>query len=140
MEMRPRALVVEDDPVTRVLLRQLIRDAGCDVDEARDGEEALVMLGAYRYDVMLLDIVLPRMSGTDVMEALRHRDPDMLERTIVVTGLNVEEIRKLFPTVCHALSKPVLPNRLASSIQKCLAIRTAASDRRAASDGHFTLR
>lgn len=125
MEMRPRALVVEDENVTRSLLKQLLLNAGCDVDEATDGEQAIDRLSvAERYSVILLDIVLPKLSGTDVMDFLREHDPDSLERVIVVTGLNVEEIRKLFPTVCHALGKPVIPTRLIASVQKCLALQS----------------
>ena len=74
------------------------------------------MLSKNDYDVVLLDIVLPKVSGTQVMEHLCATNPAMLERIIVVTGLNVEDIRKLFPTVCHALSKPVIPNRLMDTI------------------------
>ena len=122
MEMRPQALVVEDDSVTRNLLRQLLINSGCDVDESIDGEEAIAKLSVKRYGVILLDIVLPKLSGTHVMDFLREEDPDSLERVIVVTGLNVEEIRKLFPTVCHALGKPVIPNRLLATVQKCLAV------------------
>ena len=122
MEMRPQALIVEDEAVTRSLLRQLLLNSGCDVEEATDGEEAIVKLSANRYNVILLDIVLPKLSGTHVMDFLRQEDPDSLERVIVVTGLNVEEIRKLFPTVCHALGKPVIPNRLLATVQKCLAM------------------
>jgi CheY-like chemotaxis protein len=124
MEMRPQALIVEDESVTRNLLRQLLLDYGCDVDEATDGEDAIKRLGRKRYGVILLDIVLPKLSGTHVMDFLREEDPDSLERVIVVTGLNVEEIRKLFPTVCHALGKPVIPNRLIASVQKCLAMNS----------------
>ena len=126
MQMRPRALIVEDDTVTRKLLRQLLLSAGCEVDEAADGEQAIERLSARKkYGVILLDIVLPKLSGTEVMDFLRARDPESLEHVIVVTGLNVEEIRKLFPTVCHALGKPVIPNRLLASVQKCLALQSA---------------
>ena len=121
MEMRPLALIVEDEVVTRSLLRQLLIGSGCNVDEAVDGEEAIAKLSVRKYGVILLDIVLPKLSGTHVMDFLREVDPESLERVIVVTGLNVEEIRKLFPTVCHALGKPVIPNRLLDSVQKCLA-------------------
>jgi CheY-like chemotaxis protein len=124
-QMRPRALVVEDENVTRNLLRQLLLNAGCDVDEATDGEQAIEMLAVEKYSVILLDIVLPKMSGTDVMDFLREQDPEALERVIVVTGLNVEEIRKLFPTVCHTLGKPVIPTRLLASVQQCLALQSA---------------
>ena len=122
MEMHPSALIVEDEPVTRKLLRELLLNSGLEIDEAVDGEEAIAKLSASRYSVILLDIVLPKLSGTHVMDFLREEDPDSLERVIVVTGLNVEEIRKLFPTVCHALGKPVIPNRLLATVQKCLAM------------------
>jgi len=126
MEMRPRALIVEDDNVTRSLLRQLLVTSGCEVDEATDGEQAIDRLsGESKYSVILLDIVLPKLSGADVMDFLREDDPDALERVIVVTGLDVEEIRKLFPTVRHALGKPVIPTRLLETVQKCLALQSA---------------
>jgi CheY-like chemotaxis protein len=125
MDMRPRALVVEDDATTRKLLHHLLVGAGCEIDEAVDGEQAIEMLSRETYGVILLDIVLPKLSGTEVMDYLREEDPDALERIIVVTGLNVEEIRKLFPTVCHALGKPVIPNRLLASVQQCLALNPA---------------
>jgi len=126
MEMRPSALIVEDEPVTRKLLRELLLNSGLEIDEAVDGEEAIAKLSASRYSVILLDIVLPKLSGTHVMDFLRDFDPELLERVIVVTGLNVEEIRKLFPTVCYALGKPVIPNRLLASVQKCLAMNPCA--------------
>ena len=121
--MRRKALIVEDDPHTRRLLVRLIESQDCKVDEAGDGLRAIEMLSKTDYDVVLLDIVLPKLSGTAVMDHLFATNPAMLQRTIVVTGLNVEDIRKLFPTVCHALSKPVIPNRLMDSIHKCLEAR-----------------
>jgi CheY-like chemotaxis protein len=121
MQMRPRALVVEDDAVTRLLLRNLLAERGCEVDEAVDGQQAINLLATRDYAVILLDIVLPRISGTAVMEYLLQRDPAMLARIIVVTGLNVDEIQKLFPTVCSALGKPVIPARLLQSVNACLA-------------------
>jgi len=59
-------------------------------------------------------------SGTAVMEYLREKNPAMLERVIVVTGLDVNEIRALFPSVKLALSKPVMPARLRASVRDCL--------------------
>ena len=118
-----KALVVEDDPTTRAMLKALIASMGCAVDEAADGQEAIDKLGEEEYAVVLLDIVLPKVSGTAVMEFLHEHDPAALERVIVVTGLNVDDIRKLFPQVCHALTKPVMPNRLMDSITKCLRAR-----------------
>lgn len=127
--MRRKALVVEDDGATRQLLRRLVESQQCDVDEAADGEAAIDLLDNNDYGVVLLDLVLPKMSGADVLDHLHHHNPAMLERIIVVTGLNLDEVRKLFPTVCNALPKPVMPQRLMDSIHKCLRVE---------SDGHLT--
>jgi len=113
-------LVVEDDAATRKLLRSLLEERGCEVDEAVDGQQAINALTERQYEVVLLDIVLPRISGTVVMDFLMQRDPAMLSRVIVVTGLNVDEIRKLFPAVRSALAKPVIPARLLQIVDACL--------------------
>ncbi len=127
--MRRKALIVEDDFETRTLLKKLVESQGFQVDEAGDGQRAIELLDANDYAVVLLDLVLPKLSGTSVMDHLWVHDPAVLERVIVVTGLNVDDIRKLFPTVCHALSKPVIPKRLVESIHKCLQLEV---------DEHFT--
>ncbi|HUJ14985.1 MAG TPA: response regulator [Thermoanaerobaculia bacterium] len=122
--MRRKALIVEDDAATRELLRRLVESQQCDVDEAADGQSAIELLDRNDYGVVLLDLVLPKLSGAEVLDHLYRNNPSMLERIIVVTGLNIEEVRKLFPRVCNALPKPVMPQRLMASIQKCLHVTT----------------
>ena len=117
---RTKALVVEDDATTRTLLAGLLESIDCDVDVADDGEQALVQLRARDYDIVLLDIVLPKMSGIDVMESLQREKAHTLGCIIVVTGLDVREIRTLFPAVHETLSKPVMPNRLRQAVRSCL--------------------
>jgi CheY-like chemotaxis protein len=119
-DTRATALVVEDDATTRTLLAGLLESIDCDVDLAADGEEALVQISARHYDIVLLDIVLPKMSGIDVMESLRRDHPHILGCIIVVTGLDIREIRTLFPAVHETLSKPVIPNRLRQAVRSCL--------------------
>jgi DNA-binding response OmpR family regulator len=119
-DARAKALVVEDDAMTRTLVAALLETIDCDVDVASDGEEALVQLQSREYDVVLLDIVLPKMSGIDVMESLRRDNPKTLRCIIVVTGLDIDEIRSLFPAVHETLSKPVMPNRLRQAVRSCL--------------------
>jgi CheY-like chemotaxis protein len=133
--MRPKALVVEDDATTAAILKQLVTQQGCDVDVAPDGETALQLLATTDYQVVLLDIILPRISGITVMDWLRVEKDYMLERIIVVTGVNLTDIRQLFPTVSHVLGKPVIPSRLMQSIQHCLV--PPAAERR---DAQFTQR
>jgi CheY-like chemotaxis protein len=119
-DARAKALVVEDDATTRTLLVGLLESIDCEVDIAADGEEALQRLQSRHYDVILLDIVLPKMTGIDVMESLRRDHPHILGRIIVVTGLDIREIRTLFPSVHETLSKPVIPNRLRQAVRSGL--------------------
>jgi DNA-binding response OmpR family regulator len=119
--MRPRILVVEDDTVTRESLRRVLELEGCDIDIVGDGEKAVGALAQRCYDVIILDIALPKMSGTDVMEYIASTTPEVLSSIVVVTGLEAQEIRKLFPDICETLSKPVMPGRLVASIRRCLA-------------------
>lgn len=118
--MRPRVLVVEDDPTTREALRRVLMEEGCEIDLAVDGEKAVGCLAQNRYDAVVLDIALPKLSGTDVMEYIASTTPEVLSSIIVVTGLEVAEIRKLFPSVCETLAKPVMPTRLLASVRRCL--------------------
>ena len=118
--MRPRILVVEDDPATREVLRRILELEGYDVDLVPDGEKAVGAIAQRRYEVIILDIALPKMSGTDVMEYIASTTPEVLASVVVVTGLEAAEIRKLFPEICETLSKPVMPGRLISSVRRCL--------------------
>ena len=72
--MSARVLVVEDDEATRSALRALLDDAGYVCDEASDGEHAVAAMRDTHFDLVLLDLGLPGMSGAEVHSHLR-RDP-----------------------------------------------------------------
>jgi diguanylate cyclase (GGDEF)-like protein len=72
--MAARVLVVEDDEATRSALRALLDDAGYVCDEAADGERAVAAMRDVPFDLVVLDLGLPGMSGADVHRQLR-RDP-----------------------------------------------------------------
>lgn len=110
--MPPRALVVEDDRDTREALRAIIEGEGWIVDVAPDGESAIDQLSRLDYALILLDIILPKISGAGVMEHLQAAQPAVLENVVVVTGVDTADIAQLFPAVRATLAKPVLPARL----------------------------
>ena len=126
--MRPRILIVEDDASTREAFRRILEREGCDLDLVPDGEKAVGALAQRRYDAIILDIALPKMSGTDVMEYIASTTPEVLASIVVVSGLEAGEIRKLFPEICETMSKPVMPGKLIASVRRCLSIgRTSSS-------------
>jgi DNA-binding response OmpR family regulator len=68
-----RVLVVEDEPGIAQFIRQGLREAGYAVDVAHDGQEGLDYAYVAEYDVFVLDILLPKLDGLDVLRALRAR-------------------------------------------------------------------
>jgi len=82
-----RFLVVDDTEDMRDVMVRMVERAGHVAEVAADGVEATVALSAHRYDVMLLDLLMPRMSGEDVVRWLGEH-PDRAEgmRIVVVTA------------------------------------------------------
>ena len=82
-----RFLVVDDDEDMRDLLGGVVEKLGHTADMARDGVEAVEALGADTYDVMLLDLTMPRMSGEDVLRWMGdHQEWVVGLRVLVVSG------------------------------------------------------
>ncbi len=67
-----RLLIVDDEPVNRRVLVQHLVSAGLTVRQARSGSEALTLLGQETFDLVLLDVMMPRMSGYEVCRRLRE--------------------------------------------------------------------
>lgn len=118
--MRPTILIVGDDPATQAAFTTVLEREDCELDLVPNGETAIGALERHRYDAIILDLSLPRMSGTDLMEWIASTIPESLHSVIVVTGLEASEIRKLFPEICDTLSKPVMPGRLVAAVRRCL--------------------
>ena len=71
-----KVLLVEDDPFLSSLLKNRLQKEGLEVNLAKDGEEALNSLKSAKPDLILLDLILPKKSGFEVMEEMRE-DPQM---------------------------------------------------------------
>jgi CheY-like chemotaxis protein len=68
----PRLLVIEDDPDVQALLATVAKRRHVTVDRASDGEEAIRLLETNAYDVVVLDLMLPKVNGFRVAEVVRH--------------------------------------------------------------------
>ena len=96
-----RILVVEDDRTTRLLLRELLKRAGYAVSTASDGRLALRQLRKKQFDLMLVDVWLPRMNGIELLARIRAVlrravAPDPAEKAtpcLEVGGLRVDPKR-----------------------------------------------
>lgn len=84
--MATRVLIAEDEPSIVTSLEFLMRKAGFDTRIARDGEEALGVLKAFRPDVVLLDVMLPRRSGIEVCRFIRAEPALANARVLMLTA------------------------------------------------------
>lgn len=114
-------LVVEDDAALREMFLALLTHHGFQVDCVKDGSEALERLeGNHDYSVMLLDLMMPRTNGYDVLMRLQTTQPSRLRRTIITTGVSQRDLRRIDPnSVFAVLRKPFDIALLVSTINEC---------------------
>ena len=93
--MSERILVVEDDQFLRELYDELLREEGYEVDLASDGQEGLDKATAGGYNLVLLDIMLPKIDGLDVLRKLKAAPPKKPNGpTVLLTNLGQDSIIK----------------------------------------------
>lgn len=68
-------MVVDDDHAIRKLLERIAKRAGFEVETAKDGLEALEMLDAREYDIALIDLMMPRLSGYELVQRISTTAP-----------------------------------------------------------------
>jgi DNA-binding response OmpR family regulator len=112
-------LVVEDNPITRKMMRVALQTEGYDVIDAADGRAALQASATRRPDLVVLDYLLPDIDGMRLLAEIRAlaRAPEL--PAIIVTGMvsRVEELRAHGGTGTHFVAKPVEPSRLLEIIR-----------------------
>lgn len=125
-----RILIVDDDDAIRGLLRTILQRRGLAADAARDGREALDCLRRAPYAVMLLDLMMPRESGWDVLGELARWPLDRRPITIVITAGT--EPRSLDPSlVAGTVRKPFDIDMLVDTVTACVRsspVRKTADD------------
>ena len=107
-------LLVEDDPVVRHVVRLLLELEGDLVVEAKDGEEALSILGSHEgpLDLLLTDVMMPGLSGAEVCDRVRAGRPGL--PTLFISGFYPEAVfpDQRLPEDSAFLAKPFMPEEL----------------------------
>ncbi|HCT91693.1 MAG TPA: DNA-binding response regulator [Lachnospiraceae bacterium] len=116
-----KILIVEDDPDIQELLQNFLQEAGYETTLADDGVEALSLFSARTFDLILLDVLLPRIDGFGVCELIRRQSQIPI---IMLTALNgeAEQIRGLDLHVDDYITKPfsmpVLVRKIAAVLRR----------------------
>ena len=113
-------LAVEDDvPIRRLLVSALTR-AGLTVASARDGTEAIEAMQKETYTVLLLDLMMPRMSGWDVIEWLKAHPTSRPRSVIVLSAGKPDLLDSLEPAIVNAVVlKPFDLHELTAYVRSC---------------------
>lgn len=133
--MRPdkRILIVDDDDAIRALLHTVLRRRGFLADSARNGVEAMERLTEQSYALVLLDIMMPRMSGFEVLRHLGARSPTQQPLVIVLTaGMDPRPLDTTL--VIGTMHKPFDIELLVDTIVGCLSQTEAATAENAVPD------
>jgi len=109
-----RVLLAEDEPINREVALILLEDAGLAADAAEDGDAALELARQNRYDLILMDIQMPKLNGIEATQAIRADSINRETPIIAMTANAFDEDRR----ICLAagmndhIGKPVDPDKL----------------------------
>jgi CheY-like chemotaxis protein len=114
-------LIVEDHPTMRDAMRLVLEEDGHHVVEAADGENGIAMVREHPPDVVLLDLSIPLVSGSDVLEALKA-DPATAGVLVVIVTATGEEGRKraIALGADGYITKPFSPLALLRTVERVL--------------------
>lgn len=121
--MHKSILIIEDDRFIGEMYVRSLKREGYDVDWMVDGSDGLVAARNKPYDVILLDIMLPEKRGTEILEALRGGEKDLVPNTRIVVMTNFDQDEKSRIAVQHnvdayLIKAEITPRKLIDIIAK----------------------
>jgi DNA-binding response OmpR family regulator len=123
----PKVLVVEDDDAIRALLVAALRREPFDVHAAVNGADALNLTRSSEYAVILLDLMMPIVTGVEFLQAFYDANPNSRTVVFVMTAFDDVTIRHIAPNLVHAIvRKPFDVPQLVSMVREVALIRVEA--------------
>jgi CheY-like chemotaxis protein/anti-sigma regulatory factor (Ser/Thr protein kinase) len=113
-----RILLAEDEPISCEVIGTLLADAGLQLDIAADGEQAVTLARRNRYDLILMDVQMPVMSGLDATREIRAASLNRATPIMAITANALEHDRQLCRSagMDDHLGKPVMPATLFEAV------------------------
>ena len=117
----PRVLIAEDNLEIRTLVSRVLQGEGYAVETADDGTQAIEKIGRERYDAILLDFMMPAVSGFDVVDWLERNQPDVAKACVIIITAAVRELRNFDASkVYAAIAKPFDVFELRDVVRRCV--------------------
>jgi len=125
-----RILVAEDHPLNRALMAELLAAAGLEVDMAANGIEAVAMAARTSYDLILMDVQMPKMNGLRAARAIRLLPGQGEVPIIAMTGRTLDEDRAAGEEagINDYLVKPLRPDVLFAALLRWLQTKDGGDD------------
>ena len=115
--MRGKVLLVDDDVFVKEILSLMLADSEFDVIEAEDGKEAVEMFFEQKPDVVLMDIVMPKMSGIDATKEILKVVPEAV--ILAITAFSPRKGKDMLEAGAkEIISKPITRGKLVETIKK----------------------
>jgi len=115
-----RILVVDDDEAIRHLVEAVLKREHYDVDTAEGGRDAISKIELTQYDVIVLDLMMPGVSGLDVLKRLPIRDPQIKWVVIMSAASTLSIAESTTPNVFAILPKPFDIRALIRVVRACV--------------------
>jgi type IV pilus assembly protein PilB len=124
LRKKPRVLAVDDDPFIRTLLEKVLSEARYEVVLATDGEEALARVYRDMPDLIISDVVMPKLDGFELVKKLKgHLQTSMIPVILLTSRDEVEsEVEGLEAGADDYIPKPIVTNRLLARISRIMSI------------------
>ncbi len=125
-----KVLVVDDEAANVTLLNSLLTREGYTVVTASDGEEALAMVASTHPDLVLMDVLMPKLSGYDVCKRIKLNPATRLTPVVLITGLNQREdkLQGINAGADDFLTKPVDPHELKARAHSLVRLKRYTDD------------
>jgi len=120
-------LVIDDEPVMRLSCKKALQLEGVNVDCVENGILGIAKLHDQPYDVVLIDLMMPQLSGMHVLETIQKMNQDIV--TIVITGYATKEVAEdaMKNGAFEYLAKPFTPDELRAVVSNGLQARKLRS-------------
>lgn len=132
--MKARILIAEDDPSIRLGLMAALESEGYDVTAANDGTQALRLYPQNKYDLIILDVMMPQKSGYDVCREIRAHDATVPILFLTAKGEEIDKVVGLKMGADDYMSKPFGIHELLARVEALLRRSRLGKKENAASD------